>query len=153
MAHVALGTTTSPYISLTRSYGVARDYALNSSRARPTASRPAYVYEIDISDPPPATLPLFDPVVQVAASLGSPTSAISYHHNGAQAFILGVVDPKAMSAFRWAATPHPPGAAPTPGPANLTRQLETMVRGLRDAEVLVMGNLPAVHVVYRHSIY
>jgi hypothetical protein len=53
MRHVAHGTTISPCISLTRSYGVAYDYAVNGGRAFPDASNPAYVYEIDIADPAP----------------------------------------------------------------------------------------------------
>jgi hypothetical protein len=53
MHHIARGTTTSPLISLTKSYGVAEDYARNASRTPPTAANPARVYEVEISDPPP----------------------------------------------------------------------------------------------------
>src|SRR3974390_1258974 len=52
MNHIARGTTTSPCISVTKSYGVAEEYARNASRTPPTASNPAHVYEIDIPDPP-----------------------------------------------------------------------------------------------------
>ena len=43
MQHIARGTTESPCISLTRSYGVAEEYAIDASRAFPTSATPAYV--------------------------------------------------------------------------------------------------------------
>ena len=68
MRHVALGTTASPYISLTRSYGVAEGYARDAGRAFPTHALPAYVYEFDISTPlPTAIVEVIDPVAEVAA--------------------------------------------------------------------------------------
>src|SRR6266436_2703590 len=65
MQHIARGTTMSPCISLTRSYGVAEEYALDASRASPTAANPAFVYEIDIPDPPPRGMLVIDPVAEV----------------------------------------------------------------------------------------
>jgi hypothetical protein len=149
MHHIARGTTTSPCVSLTRSYGVAEDYARNASRAVPTAARPAHVYEIEIPDPPP--IPVVDPVFVVASQNQNPLTAHSYHHDGNQAFLLGVVNPAVgtPASVRW-----PPGAAGgTPRSPNLSIDLETMVFALRDSEVLLVGNLPRTCVINRFDIY
>jgi hypothetical protein len=151
MHHIANATTTSPYISLTRSYGVAHDYAV-SGRISPTATNPAFVYEIDIPDPPPAGMTVIDPVAEVAAAYSNPLMSLSYHHNGDSKFLLGVIDPVKMSAERLAPIRVPPGSTATPGPANLTLPLETFVRALRDAEILVLNLIPNNHVIYRHSV-
>src|SRR5438034_8630637 len=92
MRHIARGTTASPYISLTRSYGVAEGYALDAGRAFPIAAVPAYVYEIDIPSPPPSGMVVIDPVAVVAANHTNPLIPISYHHDGTADFLLGVVD-------------------------------------------------------------
>ena len=52
--HIARGTTTSPFVSLSKSFGVARNYAIEGSLTRPSSSSPAYVYEIDVPDLLPA---------------------------------------------------------------------------------------------------
>ena len=62
MHHIARSTVNSPFISLTRSYAVAWDYAILSSEREPTSNDPAYVYEIEIEDPLPLGLQLLDPV-------------------------------------------------------------------------------------------
>jgi hypothetical protein len=152
MHHIANATTTSPYISLTRSYGVAFDYAI-SGRIAPTATNPAFVYEIDIPNPQPTGMTVIDPVAAVAAANSDPVISLSYHHNGNSQFLLGVVDPVNMAAERMARIRVPPGSTATPGSANLTLALETFVRALRDAEVLVLNFIPNNHVIYRHPAY
>jgi hypothetical protein len=62
MNHIVYGTVTSPYVSLTRSYGIALNYALDFSRTPASASNPAFVYEIEIADPMPPGLSLLDPL-------------------------------------------------------------------------------------------
>src|SRR5260370_15284952 len=54
MDNIARGTVSSPYVSLTRSYGVGLAYAAYSGRQRPTQANPADVYEIELDDPLPA---------------------------------------------------------------------------------------------------
>lgn len=153
MHHVARGTTTSPCISLTRSYGVAEDYAKAPGRVFPTAANPAYVYEIEIPDPAPSGITLIDPVALVAANNNNPAISPSYHHDGDMNFLLGVVDPIKMIVHLNTPIRVPLGSAPTPRAANLSLQLETCVRALRDAEVLVLGAIPSNHVVLRHDVY
>jgi hypothetical protein len=152
MHHIANATTTSPYISLTRSYGVAHDYAING-RILPTSTNPAFVYEIDIPDPPPTGMTVIDPVAAVAAAYSNPLMSLTYHHDGDSKFLLGVIDPVKMAAERWAPVRVPPGSTATPGPANLSFPLATLVRALRDAEVLVLDFIPNGHVIYRHHAY
>jgi hypothetical protein len=155
MRHVALGTTASPYISLTRSYGVAEGYARDAGRAFPTHALPAYVYEFDISTPlPSAIVEVIDPVAEVAARNQNPLLPISYHHDGTADFLLGVIDPNTMAAHLNAVIRTPKGSAPTPRPAKLTIELETIVRALRDAEVLVRGVISNADVtIIRHEVW
>jgi hypothetical protein len=149
--HIARGATTSPCVSLTRSYGVAEDYARNASRTLPTPANPAYVYEIDIPDPLPTGVTVIDPLYVLAAQHQNPMASVSYHHDGNQDFLIAVVNrmmgPPAKVRF-------PPGAGGAPRFPNLTIDLEAMVYVLRDAEVLVLGNLPTTCVTNnRHTIY
>jgi hypothetical protein len=153
MHHIARGTTTSPCISLTRSYGVAEEYAIDASRAPPTAATPAFVYEIDIPDPAPRGMLVIDPVVEVASGNSNPLISPSYHHDGSMDFLLGVVDPAAMVHHLGTHIRTPQGSAPGLRPANLSLELETLVRALRDAEVLVVGAIPNTHVLIQHPVY
>lgn len=149
--HIARATTTTPCISLTRSFGVGRSYALGG-RVRPTSRRPAHVYEIDIPDPPPSGMQVIDPIQVMMAANGNPLSSV-YQHDGPPDFLLGVVSPSLMKAHLAAPTPQPPGSGGTPRPPNLSIELEAMVRALRDAEVIVVGNLPASCVINRFDIF
>ena len=152
MLHIARGTVDSPYVSLTRSYGIAESYGVYFGRRSPSRTTPGYVYEIELSDPLPAGLALFDPVNEVAARARSPVGSVSYHHNGPQGYLLAVVDPKRFGRNLRAAAPQPPSRASSSQPPLLTMELETMVRALRDAEILSVGNIPAACVRARHEI-
>ena len=92
MLHVARMDINSPYISLTKSYGVAYTYALFFGHARPYKRTPAYIYEIEFDNPLPNTVALLDPVKEVATGSGSAPSEIRYHHDGDGNFLLGVFD-------------------------------------------------------------
>ena len=86
-----------------------------------------------------------------------PLAQASYHHDGDMNFLLGVINPIAMSGYL--NTPiRQPGqsagtAGGTPRPANMSLELEALVRALRDAEVMAVGTIPAPYVVERHDIY
>lgn len=83
--------------------------------------------------------------------LNSPLTTPTYHHDGDQSFVLGVIDPVSnqhvLSAPIYTALP---GA--TARPANLSEHLETLLRTLRDAEILAVGNIPATCIVNRHNV-
>ena len=88
-AHVARGTTISPCISITRSFSIAKTYAIGGSKPRPTASKPAYVYTIDLPDHPNPLAPgmrVEDPVQIVAASVNLLASP-SYTQWGHEVFV------------------------------------------------------------------
>lgn len=152
MAHIARGTTTSPCISLTRSYGVAEIYAKQAGRAFPSATSPAYVYGIDLDDPLPVGVTIRDPLVEILSAFPDPLAHSSYHHDGDVNFLLGVVNPTLMPAYLNTPILQPPGSGGAQRPANLTLALEAMVRALRDAEVLAVGTIPASCVVERHDV-
>ncbi|VIO76096.1 hypothetical protein CI41S_50960 [Bradyrhizobium ivorense] len=149
--HIARGTTTSPLISLTKSFGVARDYALKGSLSKPSATNPAYVYEIDVPDPLPSAIKIVDPVAEiVAAQKLSVLTNSSYHHDGDQSFLHFVVNPL-LRAHMSPMAPRPGGGSSSP--VVMTMPLEAMVFALRDAEVLVVGNLPPSMIIHRHDVY
>src|SRR5262249_3596062 len=91
--HIGRGVSGSPYISFTRSFGVARAYALHGcvGIAHGSDASPGYVYEIEVPDD--TICKLIDPVVEIAKDLPMPYAKISYHHDGDPNFLLGVVDP------------------------------------------------------------
>ena len=153
MNHIARATIASRFVSLTRSYGVAKDYAINASRILPSSSNPAYVYKIELDDPSRYQITLLDPIIEVANHLPNPPcDDLTYHHDGAPSFLLGVIDPFGSKHHLSAQIEQPPGSAGTSRAANLTIQLETLVRALRDSEVLASGAIPATCIVDRFDV-
>lgn len=150
MKHITGTTGRTPYISLTRSYGVAWTYAVIRN---PTAANPGYIYEIEITDPVPAGLRLLDPVKELAQHLPGPLDSVTYHHDSLPLFLLGLVDPIHHGRYLGSAfhkqPPPATGTLRTPYPS---LQLETLVRALRDAEILAAGNIPS-NCVERSEVY
>ena len=58
-----------------------------------------------------------------------------------------------MREFLTQPAPQPPASAGTPRTPNLTIALETLVRTLRDAEVLTVGTIPADCVKHKFEVY
>ena len=142
MGHVARGTTISPCISITRSFSIAKAYAIEGSKPQPTASMPAHVYTIDLPAHPnplaPGIMSVEDPVQFVAANVMNLLVSPSYQHDGDKKFLLGVVDPKGhRQHLRRLAVFAVPG--PIPKTPALSIELETMVFALRDAEAWLLG--------------
>lgn len=153
MEHIARADVNSPYISLTRSYGIAYWYAVPLSRDTATETNPGYVYEIELSHPLPPGLQLLDPVKEVAKAAPEPLDSISYQHDGRPDFLLGVINHMEMGQFLTTPCLQPPPGGGTPRRPNLTIQLETLVRALRDAEILAVGNIPAAYIRNRHNVW
>jgi hypothetical protein len=151
MAHVCHGTTTSPLISITRSYGVAQDYAL-SGLVPPSASSPGYVYEVWLESPLPPGVALVDPIQQVMKTYGDPLDRYSYHHDGDQTFLSALSDPVVFRSLLVCPVKRPPSSVATLRATHITTELETFVRSLRDAELLVAGYIPAKCFVARYEI-
>lgn len=141
MAHIGRGTTNSCYVSLTRSYEVAWAYAM-IGKVIASPKNPGYVYQLEIPDEGPGCK-IIDPVKEVATSLPEPFQGLTYHHDGAQSFLLGVVDPTGHRRSLTKLILQPPPGTGTPRPANLSIELEALVRALRDSEILAVGNIPA----------
>lgn len=152
MHHIGRGTTYSPYISLTLSYGIAYDYARNAGLNWANPSRPAHVYEIELPDPLPPGLAVLDPVREIARDAPDHMLGNSYHHDGQQTFILGVASPTAMSSYLNRTVVHPPPGQGTPRPASLSIWVEAMVRALRDSEVLAVGAIPRSCITNRYDV-
>jgi hypothetical protein len=74
----------------------------------------------------------------------------SYHHDGDQIFLHFVVNPL-WRARLLPMAPRPGGSSSSP--VVMTMPLEAMVFALRDAELLVLGNLPRSMIVHRHDVY
>ena len=123
----------------------------------PTQSNPAYVYEIEFGKPLPKNLKLLDPIKEIALSLQDPSDVDVqkefpfYQHNGLPNFLFGVVDPPSMSDFQVGRQPQPPGPG-EPCLPNLTPELKSLVNALRDAEILVYGDIPASCVKNRFNV-
>ncbi len=71
--HIARSVTDSPYISLTRSFGIAYDYAV-FGRDAATEDKPAFVYEIEIPKRPKGYR-LVDPIKEIAKIIPHPTNS------------------------------------------------------------------------------
>lgn len=149
IGHIARGTTNSPFVSLTRSYGVAKGYALACRKAH-TLNKIGFIYVLEIDKR--SMIELLDPVKQVGRVLGNPYAEPSYHHDGAQGFLLGVADPLRHWDEKTRQIDHPPPGEGTPRPANLHKHFETLVRSLRDAEILAVRAIPKKHVVDRVEV-
>jgi hypothetical protein len=152
MHHVARGSIVSPYISCSRSFGVARAYGIVGPKGFASAGRPGYVYEIEVSDD--RICRTLDPVKEVAEHLRMPWEDPPYQHDGTQRFLLGVVDRVTMLNCLQETCIFPPGSeGGTPRTPNLSQEVECLVRALRDAEVLVLGNVPASIVRNKYEVY
>jgi len=134
-------TLSSPYISLTRSYEVAEHYARFYGTGYPSPTNPAYVYEI-VYDPVPPGVIIIDPVLDLVSILSSPFSSTFYQHNGAPDVLLGLVD-RGLFGHVLTRPVKAPGSSLSPGAGpNISDQLATLVRVLRDAEVLAYSSIP-----------
>ncbi len=144
LSHVANGATNTPFISLTRSFGIAKRYAMHGPQKR------GYVYSIELDDK--SNVELLDPLKETSRCLPDPFADPSYQHDGAPDFLLGVADPKGHWASLKRLIDLPPPGYGTRRSANLHRHFEVMVRSLRDAELLAITAIPAKLVVDRQEI-
>jgi hypothetical protein len=154
MSHVVYGTTDTPYVSLTSSYGIAKEYAINySPPGKLSQNNPAYVYRIDIPQEINNLFILYDPINEIANANQNLPCNPNYHHDGGGYFLLGVIDPVKNSAELKKSASQPPPEWGTQRPPNLTNHLETMVRALRDAEILAFGTIPKEWITARYKVY
>lgn len=147
--HIAYGTATSPYVSLTSSYGVAKDYAIHAGKLAPTAASPAYVYELHVPDD--AMSLLVDPIAFIASQHRNPLAYMQYHHDGDQDFLASVASP-AILPLGPSPAQRPSWAVQGTAVAQPNLTFSAIAFALRDAEILVNGNVPASWVVNRDDV-
>lgn len=150
--HIAKGTVTTPFLSLTRSFGVACSYAAFCGRGTATKDNPGYVYQVELDEPLPAGLQLIDPLKSVAEDAADPLDP-PYQHDGLPDFLLGVVSPTKMGDLLKIPYLQPPPGGGTERTPNLTEHFETLVRVLRDAEILACGTIPAKAIENRFLVF
>lgn len=144
--HIARANVASPYVSLTSSYGVAYAYAT------PTEDTPGYVYEIELTAPMPRGVKLVDPIREIATDAPALPTHPPYGHDGDQKFLLGVLNREMKELLLRNIIQPFPGVG-VPRPANLSLELETLAYVLRDAEILVIGNIPAACILNRYEAW
>ena len=149
VGHIAKCADT-PLISLTRSFGVARDYASNYALYPPTAKNPGMVYEIVIPHPAPVTI--IDPVQAIASMQQSLLSFAKYHHDGDQSVVEYLLDPLRRATGPFPMSPQRPPAV-TSLPARVPLELKAIVYALRDAEILVEGKIDQSWIKAMHPIF
>lgn len=149
MDHIAWTATLSPYISLTRSFGVAADYAKGGPGTPPGH---VYVVRMDAAQAAQESITLLDPVLEIAKVHADPFATATYHHNGAPNFILALVDQLNFAGLLKLPAPCPPNATSTGAPPAVSKALEALVRALRDAEILAKGSIPRALIVDRIDI-
>lgn len=66
--HIAQGSALSPFISFTKSWDVAEDYARNGGKFRPTSGNPAEVWEVHIPRPLPRGIEVIDGLCRCIAA-------------------------------------------------------------------------------------
>lgn len=154
IGHIKNGTTTSPYISLTRSYSVALTYAVYCGQEQPDEDKPAFVYEIELTKPLPTGLDIFDPAYDILAKCGAkdPLADHTYQHDGFPDFIAGVID-RTMRERLTKHIAHPPPGIATARSASLSESLEAVVRAIRDAELLAVGTIPTNCIICRYEVH
>ena len=118
----------SPFISITTSRKVASDYAVLGGPS-------GYIYEIKLNSS--VSIQLLDPVKTIAIGLPDPLSSnFGYQHQGDQTFLSQVVNRRSTMT-----RPYPP-----------TDEWYGILWALRDAEILVLGDIPARFVAKRDIV-
>lgn len=140
--HITAYSFPSAYLSMSTSFAVARYYALFGPGGPATAASPGYVYEIDLSTLNPAPA-ITDPVQGISAGTNG---TIAHQHNGVGTLIAEVA--QGLTAY----TPCHQCGGVMHAPA-VSAELRALVFAIRDAEVLVNGNVLAGAVINRHSVF
>ena len=150
MEHIARGNIASPYVSLTRSFGVAENYALHG-RGKVRKKNPAFVYELEVPEDSRDNFQLIDPVRQIVLSSPEPPYQQAYHHDGDQRFLVGVVSADHREFLKHSVR-LAPGSTAVPRTPNLSKELETLALALRDSEILAVGTIAPKYILNRYDI-
>ena len=141
ISHITAYSFPSPYVSLTTSFAVARQYALAGPGGVASRKTPGYVYEVDLSACTAAPM-IFNPIAEVSKA------NLAHGHDGEQNLILGVASPT-HSRILGVKVLHSGGLKTLP---NISAEMRSLVNALRDAEVLV-NTIPGACIVMRHNVF
>lgn len=145
LRHITRYSAPSPYLSFTTSFAIARHYALSGPAGVASATAPGFVYEVDLSALSVAPK-LVDPVAEIAA-LGN--GFFSHKHDGSPNLILEVATGK-LALGQISQAHQTGGLFLTP---SVSQELNALIFAIRDAEVLVAGNVLAGAVVNVHPVF
>jgi hypothetical protein len=150
--HITAFSHPSPYLSLSASFAVARQYALDGPNGPATLTAPGYVWQVDTAIGG-NVVALTDPVALIASAVGPAAGLprLPTHHDGEQSLILGVAAPS-LHLAELNCVPHRPGTMAVPAGPMVTPEFQALVFALRDAEVLA-DRIPAACVVHRHDVF
>ena len=105
-------------------------------------ANPGFVYEIDLSSM--ATFPpLRDPIEQISKGFNG---SFAHSHNGSGSLIAEI----AQGATVFSQAQQSGGGMLAPA---VSSQLRALIFAIRDAEILVEGQIPSGAVVKRHDVF
>jgi hypothetical protein len=141
--HIVNFSRSSAYLSLSTSFAVARSYALDGPGGLATPLAPGYVFEFDLALMKNLKVNTVEPAKELVRNNGD------LWHDGDQRLLVGI----ATNSRRILTKPVPRPGAAAARPPSFRTDLEAVVRALRDAEVLVHGNLPHQAIGFVHSVW
>lgn len=143
--HITAFSAPSAYCSFSLSFAIARGYAIFGPGGVATKAAPGLVYQIDLSAL--SALPaLVDPVLTISRGLNG---QYAHGHNGGF-LALSEIAQTALGPGGYTPTQHVGGGT---CPLIVTSELQALVRAIRDAEILVQGNVPAGAIIKVHQVY
>lgn len=155
MEHIGLTPNYSPFVSLSKSMLVAEDYARGSISGVTPSVTPGYVYVIEIPDPVPDSVRLWDPIkILMGREFAREADDIlRYHHNGAQGLleaIAGGLKPASRRQISSWSDRYPEDyVAQT---ITISEELKTILWAIRDAEILASGKLDPSLITERYVV-
>lgn len=132
-------------MSFSVSFAVACDYALSGG----------VVYGVELGAVLDNRCDVIDPAMEIIRSNPGFKKNTGYawptHHDGHQDLVpaMARVRPQWRTLRR---TPSRPGFSKTGRPPTVHERLQALVFAVRDAEVLVVGNVPGHRIVERHDV-
>lgn len=134
--HITNYSHPSPYLSFTASPAIAREYAL------PVGGSRGRIYEIETAMLSPVEL--YDPLFEITTAYGKLAKfkgpVWATHHEGGAGLLSAIAEGRSSGA----PVPHRRNAQRAP---QVSQHLQAVVFALRDAEVLLAGNLPSTCIV------
>jgi len=144
--HIANYSYPSPYLSVSTSFAVAREYALHGGGVPPTPANPGHVYEVNLANLP--TLTVYSPLeILTGGCLGR--GVVPHQHTGDWDLLLCLAGSTAHGGVLGISVYHPTSHVPP----TYAPDVKPLATALRDAEMLVFDEIPAICVTNRFDVY